>query len=155
MVAMQGGSARLLARPTPLPVRTLRAPHLAGQNRISRCWATAACGVWVATALHSNSGGGGRMEMKVLFLSFVVGLGVGVLYGLIRVKSPAPPIVALLGLLGMVLGEQLGIWMQTKKLDVPRAVSVCLVGESYDPAASVRKDLAVSGLEVLDQTERL
>jgi XapX domain-containing protein len=46
--------------------------------------------------------------MKVLFLSFVVGLGVGVLYGLIRVKSPAPPIVALLGLLGMVLGEQLG-----------------------------------------------
>jgi XapX domain-containing protein len=37
--------------------------------------------------------------MKVLFLSFVVGLGVGVLYGLIRVKSPALPIVALLGLL--------------------------------------------------------
>ncbi|PYU47643.1 MAG: XapX domain-containing protein [Acidobacteria bacterium] len=47
--------------------------------------------------------------MKVLFLSFAVGLGVGVLYGLIRVKSPAPPIVALLGLLGMVLGEQLGV----------------------------------------------
>jgi XapX domain-containing protein len=37
--------------------------------------------------------------MKVLFLSFVVGPAVGVLYGLIRVKSPAPPIVALLGLL--------------------------------------------------------
>ena len=57
--------------------------------------------------------------MKALFLSFVFGLGVGVLYRLIRVKSPASPIVALLGLLGMVLGEQLGIWMQTKKLDVP------------------------------------
>ena len=70
--------------------------------------------------------------MKVLFLSFVVGLGVGVLYGLIRVKSPAPPIVALLGLLGMVLGEQFGIWIQTKKLDVSRAASVCLVGERYD-----------------------
>src|SRR6202007_447060 len=38
--------------------------------------------------------------MKILFISFVVGLGVGILYGLIRVKSPAPPIVALLGLLG-------------------------------------------------------
>jgi XapX domain-containing protein len=61
------------------------------------------------------------MEMKVLFLSFVVGLGVGVLYGLIRVKSPAPPIVALLGLLGMVLGEQLGISMRAKKLDVRSA----------------------------------
>ena len=92
--------------------------------------------------------------MKGLILSFVVGLGVGALYGLIRVKSPAPPIVALLGLLGMVVGEQLGIWMQTKKLDVPRAVSVCLVGESYDPAASVRKDLAVSAPEVVEQIRR-
>jgi XapX domain-containing protein len=70
--------------------------------------------------------------MKVLFLSFVVGLGVGVLYGLIRVKSPAPPIVALLGLLGMVIGEQFGTWLQTKKLNVSHAASVCLVGERYD-----------------------
>jgi XapX domain-containing protein len=70
--------------------------------------------------------------MKVMFLSFIVGLGVGVLYGLIRVKSPAPPIVALLGLLGMVLGEQFGTWVQTKKLDVSRAASICLVGERYD-----------------------
>jgi XapX domain-containing protein len=72
------------------------------------------------------------MNMKGLFLSFVVGLGVGVIYALVRVKSPAPPIIALLGLLGMVLGEQLGIWIQTKKLDLPRAVSVCLVGERFD-----------------------
>ena len=70
--------------------------------------------------------------MRVLLISFVVGLGVGILYGLIRVKSPAPPIVALLGLLGMVLGEQFGIWIHTKKLDVSRAASVCLVGEPYD-----------------------
>ena len=91
--------------------------------------------------------------MKGLFLSFVVGLGVGVLYGLIRVKSPAPPIVALLGLLGMVLGEQLGIWMQTKKVDIPRAAAVCLVGESYDSAASVRKTLEVSAPEVVAQTK--
>ena len=72
------------------------------------------------------------MNTKGLFLSFVVGLGVGVLYALVRVKSPAPPIIALLGLLGMVIGEQLGIWIQTKKLDVARAASACLVGESYD-----------------------
>jgi XapX domain-containing protein len=90
------------------------------------------------------------MKMKVLFLSFVVGLGVGVLYGLIRVKSPAPPIVALLGLLGMVLGEQVGTWMQTKKVDVPRAAAVCLVGESYDrrhPAET----LVVSAPEVVER----
>jgi XapX domain-containing protein len=72
------------------------------------------------------------MAMKGLFVSFVVGLGVGVIYGLLRVKSPAPPIIALLGLLGMVVGEQLGIWMQTKKLDAARAASACLVGEAYD-----------------------
>jgi XapX domain-containing protein len=72
------------------------------------------------------------MNTKGLFISFVVGLGVGVLYGLLRVKSPAPPIIALLGLLGMVVGEQLGIWIQTKKLDVTRAASACLVGGSYD-----------------------
>ena len=70
--------------------------------------------------------------MRVLLISFVVGVGVGILYGLIRVKSPAPPIVALLGLLGMVIGEQFGIWVQTKKLDVSHAASVCLVGERYD-----------------------
>jgi XapX domain-containing protein len=43
-------------------------------------------------------------------ISLAVGLGVGVLYGLLRVKSPAPPIIALVGLLGMVLGES-GIQM--------------------------------------------
>ena len=89
--------------------------------------------------------------MKVLFISFVVGLAVGSFYGLIRVKSPAPPIVALLGLLGMVIGEQLGTWAHTKKLDVPRAAAVCLVGESYDSAASVRNALEVSAPEVVEQ----
>jgi len=70
--------------------------------------------------------------MKVLFISFVVGLGVGILYGLIRVKSPAPPIVALLGLLGMVLGEQLGTWVHTKDVNVSQAASTCLAGPRYD-----------------------
>ena len=79
--------------------------------------------------------------MKVLFLSFIVGLGVGVLYGLIRVKSPAPPIVALLGLLGMVLGEQFGIWVQTKKLDVSRAASFTILHHAR------RATLAVPSLQ--------
>src|SRR5690348_9984676 len=140
-------SRNLLASRTALPV-----PILAGRNHTFKCWATSDFGGWVAIALHSNSRDGGGAEMKVLLLSFIVGLGVGVLYGLIRVKSPAPPIVALLGLLGMVFGEQLGIWMQTKKLDAPRAATVCLVGESYDSAASVRNALAVPvGPEVVER----
>jgi len=59
--------------------------------------------------------------MRVLFVSFAVGLLVGVLYGVIRVKSPAPPIVALLGLLGMVLGEQLGNWIVARNGSVGHA----------------------------------
>lgn len=45
--------------------------------------------------------------MKVYLLSLAVGLLVGVLYSVLNVSSPAPPIVALLGLLGMVMGEKL------------------------------------------------
>src|SRR6202012_731500 len=117
--------------------------NLHKQNRTWKCWANSAFGAWVATALHSNSGVGGGMDMKVLFISFVAGLGVVALYGLIRVKSPPPPIVALLGLLGMVLGEQLGIWIQTKKLDVPPAAAVCLVGKHWDQRANVQSVVSV------------
>lgn len=45
--------------------------------------------------------------MKMYLVSLAVGVLVGVIYGLLQVRSPAPPIVALLGLLGMLVGEQL------------------------------------------------
>jgi XapX domain-containing protein len=51
--------------------------------------------------------------MKNYFLSFLIGLVVGVVYALLRVKSPAPPLVALVGLLGMVLGEGGWAWLKT------------------------------------------
>jgi XapX domain-containing protein len=80
--------------------------------------------------------------MKMLLISFAVGLLVGVLYGVIRVKSPAPPIIALLGLLGMVLGEQLGGWILTKKISVTHAASVCLVGKTWDHRSPVQSVVA-------------
>ncbi|MFZ6179056.1 DUF1427 family protein [Nannocystis pusilla] len=46
--------------------------------------------------------------MKLYLLSLGVGVLVGVLYSVLNVRSPAPPIVALIGLLGMLLGEQVG-----------------------------------------------
>jgi XapX domain-containing protein len=46
----------------------------------------------------------------------VIGLLVGVADGVIRVKSPAPPIVAVLGLFGMVFGEQAGGWLLTEQI---------------------------------------
>jgi XapX domain-containing protein len=69
--------------------------------------------------------------MRILLVSLAVGLLVGVLYGVIRVKSPAPPIVALLGLLGMVIGEQLGVWIVTKRVRVSHASTVCLVEKHW------------------------
>lgn len=76
--------------------------------------------------------------MKILLISFAVGVFVGALYGVIRVKSPAPPIVALLGLLGMVIGEQLGGWILAKKVSVTHAVSVCLVGKDWNQPAGTQ-----------------
>lgn len=44
--------------------------------------------------------------MKVYIVSLAAGILVGIIYALIQVRSPAPPAVALLGLLGMLIGEQ-------------------------------------------------
>ena len=38
-------------------------------------------------------------------ISLVAGLTVGLLYWAFKVQSPAPPLIALTGLLGMVVGE--------------------------------------------------
>jgi len=45
--------------------------------------------------------------MKIYLLSMGAGLLAGLLYSLIGVRSPAPPAVALVGLLGILLGEQM------------------------------------------------
>jgi len=45
--------------------------------------------------------------VKPYALSLAAGVLVGAVYGLIHVRSPAPPIIALLGLLGILLGEQI------------------------------------------------
>lgn len=39
-------------------------------------------------------------------IAFGAGVLAGVLYGLLGVRSPAPPAIALIGLLGMLVGEQ-------------------------------------------------
>ena len=44
--------------------------------------------------------------MKMYLLSLGAGILVGIVYSLLNVRSPAPPIVALVGLLGILLGEQ-------------------------------------------------
>ena len=45
--------------------------------------------------------------MKAYLVSLALGILVGVIYALFSVRSPAPPIIALVGLLGILAGEQL------------------------------------------------
>ena len=44
--------------------------------------------------------------MRSYLASIILGVAVGVVYGLVKVRSPAPPAIALLGLLGILAGEQ-------------------------------------------------
>jgi XapX domain-containing protein len=46
-------------------------------------------------------------QLKIYVLSLGAGLLVGVVYSVINVRSPAPPLVALVGLLGILVGEQI------------------------------------------------
>ena len=45
--------------------------------------------------------------MKLYVISLAVGLLVGIIYAVLQVRSPAPPAIALIGLLGMLIGEQI------------------------------------------------
>ncbi len=45
--------------------------------------------------------------MKPYAISLAAGLLVGLVYSVLQVRSPAPPAIALVGLLGILLGEQL------------------------------------------------
>jgi XapX domain-containing protein len=44
--------------------------------------------------------------MKMYLLSLGAGLLVGMIYSLLNIRSPAPPLVALVGLMGILIGEQ-------------------------------------------------
>jgi XapX domain-containing protein len=55
--------------------------------------------------------------MKAYILSLFAGLLVGLFYSLAHIRSPAPPVIALVGLLGILVGEQLiplarNIWLK-------------------------------------------
>ncbi|WP_300004539.1 DUF1427 family protein [uncultured Cedecea sp.] len=46
--------------------------------------------------------------MNPLLISLAAGVLIGLIYALLNVRSPAPPAVALVGLLGMIVGSTLG-----------------------------------------------
>jgi XapX domain-containing protein len=44
--------------------------------------------------------------MKLYLISLAAGVLVGAIYALLNVRSPAPPVIALIGLAGILIGEQ-------------------------------------------------
>ncbi len=44
--------------------------------------------------------------METYLVSLSAGVLIGVIYSAIKVRSPAPPLIALVGLLGMVVGSE-------------------------------------------------
>jgi XapX domain-containing protein len=61
--------------------------------------------------------------VKIYLLSLGAGLLVGIVYSLLNVRSPAPPVIALVGLLGILVGEQIIPFAKTLINKEPAAVS--------------------------------
>ncbi len=69
--------------------------------------------------------------MKPYLLSLGAGLLVGIVYSLLHVRSPAPPAIALIGLLGILLGEQV-IPLAKRIADGPAVAVAWLRGDCAD-----------------------
>ena len=69
--------------------------------------------------------------MNAYFVSLLMGLVVGIAYALVQVRSPAPPLIALVGLLGMVLGEQMAT--AARRHGAPPAHVSAAVATDHEP----------------------
>jgi len=72
-------------------------------------------------------------DMRTYLVSLGAGLLVGVVYSLLNVRSPAPPVVALVGLLGMLIGEE---YRKFKRLFPPPAPPGTARPEAWGRAAA-------------------
>jgi XapX domain-containing protein len=70
--------------------------------------------------------------MKLSLVSLAVGLVVGALYGVLNVRSPSPPVVALVGLLGTLMGEQIP--------PLVRHISTVQPGKNGETSSKARAD---------------
>ncbi|MEO0679161.1 MAG: DUF1427 family protein [Pseudomonadota bacterium] len=68
--------------------------------------------------------------MKAYAVSLGIGLLVGVIYAVLNTRSPAPPVIALLGLLGMLLGETAASWAKNR-MTAKDAAAHCLHAKTF------------------------
>jgi XapX domain-containing protein len=62
--------------------------------------------------------------MKAYLLSMGAGLLIGAIYSVMGVRSPAPPVIALIGLAGILLGEQLFPLAKTALIRAEQTTSI-------------------------------
>jgi XapX domain-containing protein len=72
-------------------------------------------------------------------VSLGAGILAGVLYGLINVRSPAPPAIALIGLLGMLIGEQV-VPVAKRVIDGAPITKAWFAGECKSKITGVQPD---------------
>jgi len=76
-------------------------------------------------------------------ISLGVGFAVGLLYWLLKVQSPAPPLIALAGLLGMVLGEhaipvvKAQLFAQARKAQIAEPMKSTAAQRLMTPGATI------------------
>ncbi len=78
------------------------------------------------------------MDWRAYAISLAVGLLVGGIYALLNTRSPAPPVIALLGLLGMLIGESLASWAK-QKMTLAQATEHCLHKKDFASATSQQR----------------
>jgi XapX domain-containing protein len=70
--------------------------------------------------------------MRPYLVSLAAGILVGIVYSLLNVRSPAPPVIALVGLLGILAGEQ-AVPLAKRLLGAEHALSSLPAGETAEP----------------------
>ncbi|EMV1602618.1 DUF1427 family protein [Enterobacter hormaechei] len=72
--------------------------------------------------------------MSTGLISLAAGVLIGLMYAVLKVRSPAPPALALIGLLGMLAGEQAMRHLLSR--DNPAAVHVTVPHVQHPTGAS-------------------
>lgn len=75
------------------------------------------------------------MDWKAYAISLGIGLLVGAIYAFLNTRSPAPPVIALLGLLGMLIGETVVSWAKNS-MTAKVAAAHCLHAKTFADARS-------------------
>lgn len=87
--------------------------------------------------------------LNTYVLSAAVGLLVGVIYGALNVRSPAPPVIALIGLLGILAGEQIPALVRhwTQKNVQPHAIQEKVRSHVFGAMPGCEKTVPLYGLK--------